>query len=58
MLAMRSPAAIYNGDVEQARVEGDPMTVRNYLVSKSNTAARALGMFVQKRDMDVILERS
>ena len=39
-------------------VEGDPMSVRNYLVRKSQQAAKALAIFAQERDKDVLLERA
>jgi hypothetical protein len=34
------------------------MSVRAYLVRKSATAAKALSIFAQERDIDIVLERS
>jgi hypothetical protein len=34
------------------------MSVRGYLVRKSATAAKALSVFAQERDKDIVLERT
>lgn len=44
-------------DFDTREFDKDPMSVRSYLVRKSATAAKALSIFAQDRDKDIVLER-
>jgi hypothetical protein len=44
-------------DFDSRELNKNPMSVRNYLTRKSTTAAKALSVFPQERDKDVVLER-